>query len=66
MREAIWILHHDDPPCEARLFKCFCVECNVHPDMQSRRLYLYCPDCDVPLGSGLQCPECSEYFKKPE
>ncbi|MDO8571687.1 MAG: hypothetical protein Q7R79_03330, partial [bacterium] len=47
--EAKMILHHDDPPCTARLHNGFCRECNFIPDMQSTCFYFYCPTCDIPL-----------------
>ena len=36
------VLHHDDPPCTARLNDGFCPKCKLRPDMQSTCLYLYC------------------------
>ncbi len=55
------VLHHDDPPCEARLVDGRCLKCDLIPDMQSTSLYRYCPDCDVPL-KNMQCPKCRNIF----
>lgn len=41
--EAKLVMHHDDPPCEARLeLDGRCPECKLHPDMQSTCFYYYC------------------------
>ena len=58
------VLHHDDPPCTARLKNGFCHECSLTPDMQSTCLYYYCPSCNIPLNS-LMCPRCKKEFKNP-
>ncbi len=58
------VLHHDDPPCTARLDDGFCQTCKFRPDMQSTCLYLYCPSCDKRLKK-LKCPKCGKVFKHP-
>lgn len=69
----IRVMHHDDPPCEARLVNGECPECKLHPDMQSLALWSYCKACQVPLegimkkGGGfekgvMKCPNCKETF----
>lgn len=65
--EAKLVLHHDDPPCSARLLDDgLCIKCNFHPDMQSTCFYFYCPLCDVPLKiNKLKCPKCGQIFKSP-
>lgn len=55
------VMHHDDPPCTARLDDGFCNKCNVLPDMQSLAIYLYCPKCDCVLIK-LECPKCKKFF----
>ncbi|HXK36931.1 MAG TPA: hypothetical protein VJ553_05100 [Candidatus Paceibacterota bacterium] len=63
--KAKMVLHHDDPPCGARLEPTGrCGLCNLFPDMQSTALWPYCPACDVPL-KGMRCPECRHAFEKP-
>jgi len=57
------VLHHDDPPCVARLSDGYCNECRYVPDMQSTCLYSYCPSCDVPLKK-MKCPKCGETLEK--
>lgn len=60
------ILHHDDPPCEARLDAGgSCPKCRIHPDMQSTCFHFYCPTCDLPLRK-LKCPKCGQTFERPE
>ena len=58
------VLHHDDPPCEARLKEGYCPECRLRPDMQSTCLWPYCPSCKVPLRK-LRCPGCGQDFENP-
>ncbi|MDO8743248.1 MAG: hypothetical protein Q7J30_01660 [Candidatus Azambacteria bacterium] len=62
MVKAKKVLHHDDPPCSARLDNGFCHGCNLTPDMQSTCFYLYCPSCDCRL-ENLKCPNCKQTFK---
>jgi hypothetical protein len=58
-----YILHHDDPPCNARLTpRGDCKECGLHPDMQSTSLWPYCPNCDTPL-KNMTCPRCNRTYK---
>ncbi len=64
MRKAKMVLHHDDPPCEAKLVNGHCPECGIHPDMQSTAIWYYCPDCGVPLKKGMRCPKCGGEFSK--
>lgn len=65
MAEAKLVLHHDDPPCAARLESYgFCPKCNCHPDTQSTATYCYCPVCDVKL-EYLRCPLCRKIFEMP-
>ncbi len=59
------VLHHDDPPCTARLDNGFCRECGLTPDTQSICFYFYCPSCDCPLAN-LKCPKCKRTFKRPD
>ena len=59
-----FVLHHDDPPCTARLNDGFCQKCHLRPDMQSTCLYLYCPSCNRRLKK-LKCPKCGQAFKHP-
>jgi hypothetical protein len=60
------VLHHDDPPCNARLnADDFCPVCKIYPDMQSTCFMVYCYWCDVPLKkivseNKLQCPKCKQ------
>ena len=62
--KAKWILHHDDPPCEARLESDgFCKVCGFHPDTQSKCLYPYCSKCNVKL-INLKCPKCGQEYEK--
>ena len=61
---AKWVLHHDDPPCTARLEGRYCPECRVVANMQSTELYCYCPDCDFELKK-MKCPVCKHKFEKP-
>ena len=57
-------LHHDDPPCEAKLDeRGDCPVCKLHPDMQSTAFHFCCPDCDVPL-LRMRCPDCGTKFRK--
>lgn len=59
----IMVFHHDDPPCKARLDASgYCPLCEVYPDMQSKRLFPYCPVCDVLLKK-LVCPVCHRKFE---
>ena len=58
------VLHHDDPPCEARLKEGYCPECRLRPDMQSTCLWPYCPSCKIPLRK-LRCPGCGQDFENP-
>lgn len=62
--KAKMVLHHDDPPCTARLDNGFCAKCKLTPDMQSTCLYFYCPHCDIRLKK-LKCPQCGQVFKSP-
>jgi len=58
------VFHHDDPPCEARLNSDHtCSLCGIHPDTQSKCIWPYCPECDIPL-KRMECPECHKKFKK--
>jgi len=66
MTKAKLVLHHDDPPCEARLCRGHCPACDLTPDMQSTCLYLYCPTCDVSLEEGMKCPKCGQTFERPD
>jgi hypothetical protein len=59
-----YVLHHDDPPCAARLRNRRCPVCNITPDMQSTQLWPYCPNCDIPL-TALSCTACKQTFRKP-
>lgn len=59
------VLHHDDPPCTARLKDGFCPGCKLKPDTQSTCIYLYCPACASPL-KDLKCPYCEQTFKAPD
>lgn len=67
--KAKMVLHHDDPPCTARLITRkggrWCPKCKLHPDMQSICFYFYCPSCDVPL-KNLGCPRCGKTFERPD
>ena len=65
--KAKMVMHHDDPPCTARLNKDSnsCPLCNLVPDTQSTCIYYYCPTCDCPLKK-LQCPNCKQMFKYPD
>jgi len=58
------VLHHDDPPCEARLEDGRCPECRYVPDMQSTCFRFYCPKCDRLLKK-LKCPGCGQSFERP-
>ncbi len=58
------ILHHDDPPCTARLNDGFCPECRVVPDMQSTCFLYYCPVCDIQVTNDMKCTKCGETFKR--
>ncbi len=62
IRGAVRVLHHDDPPCTARLKDGYCESCELRPDMQSTALYPYCPKCDIPLKSS-RCSDCKKNFK---
>lgn len=66
--KAKMVLHHDDPPCTARLTTHeggrWCPKCKLHPDMQSTCFYFYCPHCDVRLKK-IKCPRCGQVFKSP-
>jgi hypothetical protein len=68
LRKAIYLAHHDDPPCEEKLEKIrggnYCPKCKIHPDTQSISLRAYCPDCKVLL-KNLKCRTCSTQFQKP-
>ena len=55
------VLHHDDPPCTARLKNGFCPKCKLRPDMQSTCLYLYCLACDRRL-KNMKCPKCGQTY----
>jgi len=59
---AKWVLHHDDPPCNARLrsYDCFCPGCEIIPDMQSTCFRFYCPMCDIQLREDMRCPRCEQ------
>ena len=59
------VLHHDDPPCTARLdANGNCPECGVHPYMQSTAFHYYCTICRVPL-KNMTCIVCRTAFEKP-
>ena len=63
--KAKMVLHHDDPPCAARLDEYgVCPKCTLCPDMQSTCLYSYCPSCDIRL-ENLQCAKCGKTFERP-
>lgn len=62
MKKGKYVAFHDDYPCKARLVRGFCPECQLYPDMQSKTLYLYCPDCDVRL-KNFECPNCNQKFE---
>ncbi|MDD5290445.1 MAG: hypothetical protein PHT40_04640 [Patescibacteria group bacterium] len=63
MTEPKWVMHHDDPPCEARLNDDnICPECGFVPDMQSTCFYAYCPVCNLRLKK-MQCPRCKKTYK---
>lgn len=62
--KAKMVLHHDDPPCTARLDNGFCTKCDLTPDMQSTCFYFYCSSCDIRLKK-LKCPQCGQVFKSP-
>lgn len=65
VQKAKMVLHHDDPPCDARLVgNGFCLECELFPDMQSTCLIAYCPSCDCPL-KNMKCPKCNQTFVMP-
>ncbi len=64
MQEAKLVAHHDDPPCEHRLVNGYCPVCKLYPDTQSKALWYYCPDCNVPLCK-LHCPDCGKRFVRP-
>ncbi len=65
MAKAKLVLHHDDPPCQARLDENgYCRECGLTPDMQSTCFHFYCPSCDRPLKK-LRCPACGQTFERP-
>ncbi len=57
------VLHHDDPPCNARLINGWCDKCGVYPDTQSTCIYYYCPDCNERLHDS-KCPKCKKSFEK--
>lgn len=61
-RKAKAVFYHDDPPCNARLYNGWCLDCNLYPDMQSKCIYLHCPLCDCRL-KHMECPECGQTFK---
>lgn len=66
MEKANQVLHHDDPPCEARLERSGrCPKCEYRPDMQSTCFWFYCPSCDVPLKK-MRCPSCRQAFERPD
>ena len=59
------VLHHDDPPCTARLDEDgTCPACGFVPDTQSTCLRYYCPACDCLLRN-LACPQCGQTFSRP-
>lgn len=59
------VLHHDDPPCYARLDeKAFCPVCKQKPDTQSTCFHYYCPLCNVFLNKEMKCPQCKQSFEK--
>jgi len=62
MPETKTVMHHDDPPCYARLKNGYCPECRFTPDMQSLALYTYCVACDKPLNN-MTCPTCGRHFE---
>ena len=61
--KALWVLHHDDSPCDVRLVDGFCPECEYVPDMQSTCFYFYCPSCNVQLDK-LGCSQCGKQFRR--
>ncbi|MFA5133851.1 MAG: hypothetical protein WC459_03565 [Patescibacteria group bacterium] len=65
MAKAKMVLHHDDPPCAARLNNGYCPKCKLQPDMQSTSFLPHCPSCDCPL-KNLKCPRCGQKFEKPD
>jgi len=65
MIKAKMVLHHDDPPCTARLDENgYCPKCNLTPDIQNTRLYPYCPTCNLSLKE-MKCPNCKWMFRNP-
>lgn len=66
--KAKMVLHHDDPPCTARLSTKnggrWCPKCELHPNMQSTLFYFYCPFCDMSL-KNLKCSNCKQVFEHP-
>ncbi len=63
--EGVWVLHHDDPPCNSRLINGYCPVCNLTPDMQSTAFHLYCPNCNAILDDDHKCSKCGQTFKRP-
>jgi len=64
-RKSLWVLHHDDPPCTAKLENGYCPKCKFVPDMQSICFYYYCPDCRVELNNkSMECPQCHQTFSR--
>ena len=67
MPKAKLVLHHDDPPCTARLEdNGYCRKCRLHPDMQSTCFYFYCPTCNVRLRKDMKCPQCGQAHERPK
>ncbi len=60
----MYVLHHDDPPCQARLRAGSCPVCNLHPDTQNTAFWPYCPLCEIPLSKTLRCPACKKQYEK--
>jgi hypothetical protein len=61
--KAEMVLHHDDPPCDARLVDGYCPPCGFTPDMQSTAFHYYCPTCHTPLKK-MKCRVCKKTFEK--
>ncbi len=60
--KALWLPHHDDPPCHERLAPGgYCAACGLTPDTQSKCLRAYCPYCEIKL-KNLKCPNCEKSY----
>ena len=65
--KALFVLYHDDPPCNEKLRGGFCVSCGFTPDMQSLEGRYFCPSCNVEVESykTMVCPSCKQTLEKP-